>query len=957
MNLFQRLQFAAYAFRAARGMAQKDASAVVPVWEDKTPQYSTINFNTVAQHGYRRNELIFACVGYRAESTAAATLRVFDQSGGELAQHPARQLIRQPNPVMTEFDFWVMTSAMCDLAGRAYWLKDRSRNGRVIAFYPLRPDRVQPVPSKQSLIGGYQYQNGEKTEVFPAEDVIAFTEYDPINLYTGWSPAQVASRAVDVDNSTTDFIKLFFQNGAMPQGVLSTKAKLNDAAVGDLRRRWKEKYGGFANWAEVAVLDSDAQYQQIGMNFKDMDFSVLDARNEARICMVFRTPPILINAMIGLSRSTYSNYKEARIAFNQDTMAPRWKHFQDEYQLAMSGEFGDNIETRFDLSDVPAHVDMMVQKWEAARGAWKDGLAKRNEARKFAGFDVVEDGDVFIDEVSGGGFGALLGGIPAPTQPLPGKPAPAAPADAPANDQPAQLDQPAKPAGEQPAQDAPIQDSLVEKRLAMLIDCAKSITDEQKRGEFLQLVFGPRVTPKSAEEERLTIEYKKRHAKKRDLIARAYEMQFRDAAQKQMAQEMKAILKVVNGQKAGGKFERIASGMETALTDSKTGWVTTFKPLIKALIADQGDQIAADFGISFDIKNPYVDEFLKTYVPKFADRVLDTTRNVIVLDMLQKAQDDGLSIPDLADLIKGQYQQWDDYRATMIARTETIRSSNAGGLEAIRQAEIPGKQWLSTNDDRTRPDHEDAQGQIVAIDEPFDVGGESLMFPGDPDGSADQTINCRCTVLPVQEGELQKALATRRERKGAARKAMSATMQMEIKADMASQGVIVSLWLSPAQAALLNLSITNAAVPMGTVVTAPELMHITLAYLGKTTELAPDVRERLRVILSGFAAQQEWITGTINGIARFAGEEVDALVALFDSAELGELRGELCEALELVGAEHNTEHGFTAHVTLAYLPANAQTPNIALEPVPMVFDALTLAWGDEHETFALSHDE
>jgi len=930
MNLLQRFQFAAYAFRAARGMAQKDASAVVPVWEDKIPQYSTINFNTVAQHGYRRNELIFACVGYRAESTAAATLRIFDQGGGELAQHAARQLIQRPNSVMTEFDFWVTTSAMCDLAGRAYWLKDRSRNGRVIALYPLRPDRVQPVPSRQTLIGGYQYQNGEKTEVFPAEDVIAFTEYDPINLYTGWSPAQVASRAVDVDNSTTDFIKLFFQNGAMPQGVLSTKAKLNDAAVGDLRRRWKEKYGGFANWAEVAVLDSDANYQQIGMNFKDMDFSVLDARNEARICMVFRTPPILINAMIGLSRSTYSNYKEARIAFNQDTMAPRWKHFQDEYQLAMSGEFGDNIEARFDLSDVPAHVDMMVQKWEAARGAWKDGLAKRNEARKFAGFDVVEDGDVFFDEVSGGGgFGALLGGMPASTQPLPGKPDP----------------------------NAPVQDSLVEKRLSLLIDHVKSITDEQKRREFLQLVFGPKATPKSAEEERLTIEYKKRHAKKRDLIARAYEMQFRDAAQKQMAVEMKAVLKVVNGQKADGKFERIAKGIETALTDSKTGWVTTFKPLIKAIIADQGDQIAADFGISFDIKNPYVDEFLKTYVPKFADRVLDTTRNVIVLDMLKKAQDEGLSIPDLADMIKGQYTQWDDYRATMIARTETIRSSNAGGLEAIRQAEIPGKQWLSTNDDRTRPDHEDAQGQIVTIDEPFDVGGESLMFPGDPDGSADQTVNCRCTVLPVQEGELQKALANQRERKSTGRKTMSAAMQMEIKADMASTGVIVSLWLSPAQSALLNLSITNAAVPMGTVVTAPELMHITLAYLGKTTELDPEVRDRLRVILSGFAAKQEWITGTINGIARFSGEEVDALVALFDSAELGELRGELCEALELVGAEHNTEHGFTAHVTLAYLPTNAQTPNIALEPVPMVFDALTLAWGDEHETFALSHDE
>jgi hypothetical protein len=29
---------------------------------------------------------------------------------------------------------------------------------------------------------------------------------------------------------------------------------------------------------------------------------------------------------------------------------------------------------------------------------------------------------------------------------------------------------------------------------------------------------------------------------------------------------------------------------------------------------------------------------------------------------------------------------------------------------------------------------------------PFDIGGEALMYPGDPAGSAGQVINCRCAM-------------------------------------------------------------------------------------------------------------------------------------------------------------------------------------------------------------------
>jgi uncharacterized protein with gpF-like domain len=62
------------------------------------------------------------------------------------------------------------------------------------------------------------------------------------------------------------------------------------------------------------------------------------------------------------------------------------------------------------------------------------------------------------------------------------------------------------------------------------------------------------------------------------------------------------------------------------------------------------------------------------------------------------------------------------------------------------------RRWMAALDDRTRDAHGSADGQIVKVDKPFNVGGEELMYPGDPAGSAENVINCRCTQEPVIKG-------------------------------------------------------------------------------------------------------------------------------------------------------------------------------------------------------------
>ncbi len=83
---------------------------------------------------------------------------------------------------------------------------------------------------------------------------------------------------------------------------------------------------------------------------------------------------------------------------------------------------------------------------------------------------------------------------------------------------------------------------------------------------------------------------------------------------------------------------------------------------------------------------------------------------------------------------------------TRIARTELHTAANTASDQAAQSTGLDlVKEWGATDDKRTREDHREANGQRVEMAQAFTVGGEKLMYPGDPNGSAHQIINCRCT--------------------------------------------------------------------------------------------------------------------------------------------------------------------------------------------------------------------
>jgi hypothetical protein len=95
---------------------------------------------------------------------------------------------------------------------------------------------------------------------------------------------------------------------------------------------------------------------------------------------------------------------------------------------------------------------------------------------------------------------------------------------------------------------------------------------------------------------------------------------------------------------------------------------------------------------------------------------------------------------------------------SIAARAETITRNESGRvLEMAKTARlkaaaqvVPGlqREWRHGASMSPRPSHLAADGQVRAMNEPFDVGGEKLMYPRDPAGSPGNTINCSCFTVP-----------------------------------------------------------------------------------------------------------------------------------------------------------------------------------------------------------------
>lgn len=676
---------------------------------------------------YQVHPWVFSCVRVVADNAAQVPLGIYQQKkkGGHVIKepvydHPLSRLIRKPNLIMdlSEFDLKKNSFGFMELSGNSYWFIVRDPDtGIAGALIPLRPDRVEIVPDKRQFIKGYLYRVDEEVFSLESGDVLHAKYWNPYDEYYGLATLRAGRMTLNHDWNARKYDTAFYKNGARPGGALVYEQTLNEEDYKRVREEWDKGHRGVDNAHRIAILEKGAKYEGLGISQVDMDFINARKLNREELAAIFGVPPVLINSYEHANYNTATT--QARI-FWRVTMQPKLRMFCDTLNAQIDKLMGplgaavmnENLFFDWGLSDVWALQDERKERITSDVSAIQNGVFTRNEVRATYNLPPVEGGDDAT--------------VPSGITPL-----------ADLSLEPPEEDPPPPPEEEE--------------------DSIKALSGPRQRrvGEWKGFVVA------SDHYERLFRRYVR--ALLKDQRAEVLRRLRQFAAQQLSASglllpadlEIDALdteLSTKVRPTSEADIEMILFNLDKATATTAQTSAALYERIMNAG-GRRGFELARMSGV-FDLANPRAQKMLADASQLFAQRINETTWTTLKESMLTGVKK-GEGIAHLSKRVTKAI----DVRAAKrfeIARTEVIRSLNAGTNESFAQSDgaVEQKEWVAAGDEVTRDSHMNLDGDVVPVHSAFDVesvGGEgpSLRFPGDPGGAASEVINCRCTLLPV----------------------------------------------------------------------------------------------------------------------------------------------------------------------------------------------------------------
>lgn len=673
-----------------------------------------------------------------------------------IEDHEILSLFYKANRNMTRSDFFYVLGGLLSVFGRAPIYLDRpAPNKRPTEIWPLRPDLLKTVFREDGNISHYEYIVGKKSLTMAAKDVVNVRIPDLANPHYGSSPLMTAALEINADLAAAVWNRFIIENGAEPGGVLTAPATLSDAAYSRVREQWEARHAGAQNAGKTAILEEGLKYEKTSQTQKELDFIESRKFNRDTILTLLGIPTSLIN-----DTANRANAETAERVFLKDTIEPLMRTITDALNEFMVPEYGTELWLDFES---PVNDDREVIRADhvASVNVWKTV----NEIREEDNLPPLEGGDFIYRPLSdvpmiGEGAESMFMFDDTITE-----------------EEKAKIKSAWKGGPvhvlKSTASRVSKKHTLIKRRILArsykrrelerkvaeiaLAEVRKVIGGKAKVSIKLKGKKDDEEDPNGGLPEPIALE-RKAYLKK--LPSRVRKMRgvmrryFNDLEKEVMA-----------NLEAAGDPPKGLEGLEVKEIETKaSSWINKVifdrtkqvaavvkitKPVYEDTVVDGGQDIATLMGVPLsDLRaSDRVIKYLDEKPLFFAKEVTNTTI-VALATTLKEGLANGESIGQFGDRVAEVFDMARGFRTETIARTEVGSALNFGRNTEMKEQGVEKKRWVSIFSN-SREDHMDASGDIVGVDETFDVGGEELEFPQDPNGSPENVINCQCSVSPV----------------------------------------------------------------------------------------------------------------------------------------------------------------------------------------------------------------
>jgi len=694
MNIFKRI-FERKASRTWSGVIQ--AGLPQAVWTSK-------DYSKLSKAGYENCMTVYSCVRLIATTAAGIEWKLVQlprSRGGKIEEmdesHPLLWRLHHPNDQkrMSKRKLIESASGFLLLAGNNY-IKGSGpltgeNKGKIMALGLLFPDRTKVLPgNKLAPVGGYEYSYGAgKPDVYGPDEVLHTKLFHPNDEVYGLSPISVASKGVDILNMSLEWNMRLLQNDCKPPMAINAKAGFESKEDKELfEKAILESYAGYKNAGKPIITEGEVTWEQLSMSPHDMDWLNADKTTAQKVCSIFNVAPELI----GFTEKKYSNYPEARKALYIEAVLPLMYIFRDDFNIWLTPRYGERLELRLNLDKIDALKEDRKTVFEYVS---KVDCITDNEKREILGYDNIGPaGDVIYKPIN------LV------------------------------------PIGSDATASRSIKSVPLIYQREIKAD-TKSFWAAPERKRLLWDSFVLRIEAKEKPVVPLAEDFLEGQVKK--IVSAA------------------GKLKTLQGSLAEGLHDKEAESdrylkkmlpwyTDAAQSAGNAGMVTS-KGQLYTLEQKDDDILGGIFSLT-----PELEKLLHKIITHSGTKINEFTMSLIE-DMLKIAIADSWTVEEFTQEIGIKLRSFINHRARRIARTETAKVENWGQHQGYEQSEfVNARGWLSAFTDDTRQTHMDADAQYsnnpLSLDQPFVVGGEELMYPGDYRGSAGNVINCLCSTFP-----------------------------------------------------------------------------------------------------------------------------------------------------------------------------------------------------------------